>query len=178
MNFKIEEVQKSTNINHIKQIYVSSFEKKERIPFKLMLLLSKMKSAYFYAYYVEDELIGFSYFSVKKNITFITYLAVDELKRSLGYGKLMLDHIQLLYPYNKIVLTIEPSYLAYVYTQKAKRKRFYLLNGFLETDHFVKLGGKEYEILIKNGEFKKEELFLFFLRYSNFTMFKKIYKKS
>ena len=32
--------------------------------------------------------------------------------------------------------------------------------------------------LITNGDFKKEELFLFFLRYSNFTMIKKIYKKS
>ena len=178
MNLKIKEVQKSTQLNQIKQIYESSFEKKDRIPFKMMLLLSKMKSTHFYAYYDEDELIGFSYFGVKKNITFITYLAVDESKRSNGYGRMMLNHIQLLFPTNKIVVTIEPSYLSYVYTQRAKRKRFYITNGFLETDHFMKLGGKEQEILIKNGTFNKRELFVFFILYSNFTMVKKIYKKS
>jgi GNAT superfamily N-acetyltransferase len=144
----------------------------------MMMLLSKMKSTHFYAYYEEDELIGFSYFGVKKNITFIIFLAVDEMKRSQGYGKLMLNHIQLLYPYNKIILTIEPSEESYSYSQRNKRKRFYLDNGFLETDYFMKLGKKEQEILIKNGEFDRDELFQFFLRYSNFTMFKKIYKKS
>ena len=51
-----------------------------------------------------------------------------------------------------------------------------LENGFLETNHYMKLGGNKQEILIKNGDFKKEELFLYFLRYSNFTMIKKIYK--
>lgn len=177
MNFKIEEVQKSTNTNQIKRIYEASFKKEERIPFIMMQILSKLRSTHFYAYYEENEMIGFSYFGVKKNITFITFLAVDESKRSLGYGKLILNHIQLLYPNNKIILTIEPSEESYNYTQRSKRKRFYLENGFLETDHFMKLGGKELEILIKNGEFKKEELFLFFLRYSNFTMYKKIYKK-
>lgn len=177
MNFKIEEVQKSTNTNQIKRIYETSFKEDERLPFMMMQILSKLRSTHFYAYYEEDEMIGFSYFGVKKNITFITFLAVDESKRSLGYGKLILNHIQLLYPNNKIILTIEPSEKSYDYTQRSKRKRFYLENGFLETDYYMKLGGKEQEILIKNGDFKKEELFLFFLRYSNFTMIKKIYKK-
>jgi GNAT superfamily N-acetyltransferase len=144
----------------------------------MMMLLSKLNSTHFYAYYEEDEIIGFSYFGVKKNITFITYIAVKESKRSQGYGKRILNHIQLLFPNNKIILGIEPSYLSYIYTQRSKRKRFYLMNGFLETEHYIKLGGQELELLIKNGEFLKEELFLFFLRYSNFTMFKKIYKKS
>ena len=165
MNFKIEEVQKSTNINQIKHIYETSFKEDEGLPFVMLRMLSKLRSTHFYAYYDGNELIGFSYFGVKKNITFITFLAVDELKRSQGYGKLILDHIQMLFPYNKIILTIEPSENSYSYSQRSKRKHFYLMNGFLETNNFMELGGKELEILIKNGEFKKEELFLFFLRY-------------
>lgn len=156
MNLKIEDVQKSTNKNQIKKIYESSFPKEERISFGWMLLLSKMKRTHFYAYYDGDECIGFSYFGVKKDITFITYLAVEELKRSQGYGKLILNHIQMLFPNNKIILTIEQSYNSYSYSQRSKRKKFYMMNGFLETNYYMKLGKNVQEVLIKNGEFSKK----------------------
>jgi GNAT superfamily N-acetyltransferase len=144
----------------------------------MMLILSKLKRTHFYVYYEDDKIIGFSYFGVRKNITFISFLAVDESKRSHGYGKLILDHIQMLYPFNKIILTIEQSHNSYSYSERSKRKKFYMMNGFLETDYYMKMGKKVQEILIKNGEFDKFELFIFFLLYSNFTMYKKIFKKS
>ncbi len=176
MTFNVQEVHK-TNKNQIKKMYVQSIKKEEQIPFQILIFLSKIRNSHFYAYYENDEIIGLSFFGVKKNITFIKYIVVDEIKRSLGYGKLILNHIQNLYPNNKIILTIELSDNSYSYAQRNKRKKFYIMNGFMETDYYVKINKKKQEILIKNGKFHREELFLFFLKYSNFTRFKKIYKK-
>ena len=55
MNFKIEEVQKSTNTNQIKRIYETSFKEDERLPFMMMQILSKLRSTHFYAYYEDDD---------------------------------------------------------------------------------------------------------------------------
>lgn len=179
MNLKVEKVVHSNKKKEIEAIYTSSFNKEERIPFKMMLMLAKMKKTEFLAFYDEALLVGFVYLGVVKDITYITFLAIDQALRSKGYGHQILEYVEEMYPHNKIILSIEPSSEnGYQYTTRSKRKRFYLNNGFFETQHYIKLGGKKQELLIKNGIFNKFELFFFFIRYSNFTLFPRIWSKS
>ena len=49
-------------------------------------------------------------------------------------------------------------------------------NGFLDTGYRMKLSGVEQEILISNGDFDKSEFLLFFVLYSNGTVWSKIWR--
>lgn len=51
-----------------------------------------------------------------------------------------------------------------------RRKRFYLTNGYKETNYLIDSTKEFQEILIKNGEFNKEEFLQFMKKYSNGTM--------
>lgn len=105
MNLKIKKVKLSNK--DVKRIYFDSFPKKERIPFPIMILLSKITHTDFLAFYDKNILSGFVYLSAIENITFIMFFTVDKNVRSKGYGSKILEEVQSLYPNNKIVISIE-----------------------------------------------------------------------
>lgn len=170
---------KSGNRNKVKEIYETSFSKEDRMPFLMMLFMSYLKSTHFISFYEENVLCGFVYMATMRKITFVMFFAVDENIRSRGYGSCILNKIQSLYPNNKIISTIERCNVeSENMNERIRRKNFYIKNGYRETGYLIKLGKQKQEILIKNGEFNKREFIIFFLRYSNFTLFPKIKKIS
>lgn len=46
--------------------------------------------------------------------------------------------------------------------ERLRHKNFYLKNDYKETGYFIELEKVEQEILIKNGDFDKEEFAIFF----------------
>lgn len=91
MNLKIKKVKLSNK--DVKRIYFDSFPKKERIPFPIMILLSKITHTDFLAFYDKNILSGFVYLSAIENITFIIFFAVDKNVRSKGYGSKILEEV-------------------------------------------------------------------------------------
>ena len=177
MDLRVEKVVKSKRKQDIKEIYLSSFPKEERMPFTLMLMMSCLWNTDFLAFYEGDTLCGIAYLASIRKLTLIMFFAVAESLRSLGYGGRILDEIQARKANHKIVVSIEPCGGETGSTgQKIRRKRFYQKNGYEETGYSMKLAGQEQEILIKNGVFSKNEFILFFLQYSNLTMIPKIWK--
>ena len=150
---------KSKDINKIKKIFKGSFPKEERMPFFLMLLLTKIQSMEFISFYDGDTLCGFVYMVSNQNVTFIIYLAVDEELRSKGYGSCIISDVQKLYPNNKIVLYIDQSDVeALDKEQRIKRKNFYIRNNFKESGYLVQSTPKVLqEVLVKNGDFIESE---------------------
>ena len=149
------------------------------MPFGLMLAMSRLWNTEFLAFYDQDTLGGFVYMAAIRNITFVMFFAVAENLRSKGYGSCILNEVQAMHANHKIILSIEPCDTnATDIAQRFRRKKFYLNNGYKETGYFMKLGGKEQEILIRNGMFDKREFTLFFMQYSNFTMIPRIWKAS
>ena len=176
MNLRVEKVAQSKRKQEIKNIYTSSFIKEDRMPFGMMIAMSYLWNTEFLSFYDEDTLCGFVYMATIRKLTFIMFFAVDENLRSKGYGSCILDEIQSMRANNKIVISIEPcDEGADDIKQRLRRKKFYANNGYAETGYFIKLGGKKQEIIIKNGTFDKRELALFFMLYSNFTLFPKIW---
>ncbi len=178
MELRMDKVNLTTkNRKRIKEIYTSSFHKKDRMPFLIMLLMSYLRSTHFISFHDGDTICGFVYMAVIKKITFVMFFAVDENIRSKGYGSRILEKIQSLYPDNKIIITIERcNEDAKDIDERVRRKKFYANNGYVQTGYIVKLGNEKQEIIIKNGEFNKREFTLFFLRYSNFTMIPRVWK--
>lgn len=162
----------------VKKIYMDSFPKEERMPFALMVLLTKITHTDFLAFYDKDILCGFIYMATIKNITFIMFFAVDKNIRSKGYGSQILNEVQILYPNNKIIISIERCDVeSENIDDRIRRKNFYLKNGYIDTGYLMELSNTEQEVIIKNGEFVKEEFVNFFKEYSNGTMKPKIWKR-
>lgn len=177
MDLSVEAVTgKSKAKQKIKEIYTSSFLKEDRMPFWLMLIMAKRKNTDFLSFHDKDTLCGFVYMATTDNLTFVMFFAVDESNRSRGYGSRILDEIQSIYPDNKMIVSIERCDVeAEDIEQRRRRKKFYINNGYIETGYIIELANKKQEVLIKNGEFDKDEFALFFKKYSNGTMKPKLW---
>ena len=172
---------KKVKLGHsdVKRIYFESFPKSERMPFPLMVAMSKLWNTDFLGFYEEDTLCGFVYLAHNRKIVFVMFFAVDAALRSKGFGSAILQEIQKRYPTKKIIISIEPcDETAPDIEIRKKRKAFYLRNGYKETGYMIKLAGVVQEIIIANGEFNKSQFKRFFVLYSNGTMWPRIWKQS
>ena len=166
------------NSMDIKRIYFEAFPKRERMPFPMMVAMSKLWNTQFFSFYDGDIPCGFIYLAFNKKIVFVMFFAVDKCLRSMGYGSSILQQIEKMYPNKKIIISIEPcdNNVSDIELRK-KRKSFYMQNGYEETGYMMKLNGVVQEIIIKNGEFIKRELRSFFAFYSFGSMYPKIWKE-
>ena len=163
----------------VKNIYIDSFPKNERMPFSMMVAMSKLWNTDFLAFYDKDALCGFIYLAHNGKIVFVMFLAVDKTIRSNGYGGAILQEIQYKYPGKKIIISIEPcDKNAPDIELRVRRKDFYLRNGYRETGYRMKLNGVVQEIMISNGEFDRKQFRTFFAVYSNGTVWPRIWKQT
>ena len=168
---------KRNNID-IKRIYFEAFPKRERMPFPMMVAMSQLWNTQFFGFYDGDIPCGFIYYAFNRKIVFVMFFAVDKCLRSMGYGSSILQQIEKMYPDKKIIISIEPcDNSAPDIELREKRKSFYIQNGYEETGYMMKLSGVAQEIIIKNGEFIKRELRLFFAFYSFGSMYPKIWNE-
>lgn len=168
-------------LNHadIKRIYFEAFPKKERMPFPMMVAMSKLWNTQFLSFYDSGTPLGFVYLAFNCKIVFIMFFAVDKSLRSKGYGSVILREIAGKFPDKKIIISIEPcDETASDIELRRRRKAFYMRNGYEETGYMVKLNGVVQEIIITNGTFIKQEFRSFFVRYSNGTIWPKIWKQT
>ena len=120
----------------VKNIYFESFPKTERMPFSMMVAMSKLWNTDFLSFFDDDKLCGFVYLAHNRKIVFVMFLAVDKTLRSKGYGSAILQEIQNRYPNKKIIISIEPcDNNAPDIDLRTRRKGFYMRNGYKETGH-------------------------------------------
>ena len=177
MQIRTEKVRlKNTDI---RRIYFDAFPKKERMPFPLMVAMSKLWNTQFLSFYDGDIPCGLIYFALNNKMLFIMFLAVDSSLRSKGYGSAVLREIKNRYPDKKLIVSIEPcDDSAPDLELRNRRKAFYLSNGYQETGYMMKLNGVVQEILIFNGKFIKKEFRTFFAAYSNGTVWPKLWRQT
>lgn len=148
------------NKKEIKDLYIESFPKIERIPFVILRILDK-KDVDFFGIYDEGKFVGIAYNFKYKDIVYILYLAVSKEVRQQGYGSHILNGIKEMYKKNRIILNIEEILEdSDNYEQRVKRKNFYIKNGFYDLNYTVTEVGVEYEMLCYNEDNKivsKEE---------------------
>jgi len=160
----------------VKAVYLDSFPPNERMPFWMMVAMSKLWNTRFLSFYDNDKLCGFIYFAVQFRQIFVMFFAVNKELRSKGYGSEILNELQRLYPTKTVTVSIEHSKTDKTGEQE-RRKRFYLKNGFKETGYLIRMRGVEQEILVRNGEFSKAKFRAFLALYSNGMLWPKIWKK-
>lgn len=175
-NLTVKNVLFDRQIAQVRRIYIDSFPAKERMPFPMMVLMSLLWHTRLLSYYDGDTLCGMTYIASMGKMTFVMFFAVAEHLRGRGYGSGVLANLRSMYPNNKIILSIEPcDDTAPNAEERLKRKRFYLNNGYKENGYMTRLAGQTQEVLIQNGSFNSKRFRLFFILYSNLTMWPKVW---
>lgn len=164
---------------NVKDIYFEAFPKSERMPFPMMVAMSKLWNTDFLEFYDADTSCGFVYLAHNSKVVFVMFFAVDKDLRSRGYGSAILQEIQDIYSDKKIIISIEPCDKSATDIElRTRRKDFYMRNGYKETGYMMKLNGVVQEIIIINGEFNKNQFRIFFALYSNGTVWPRIWKQT
>lgn len=147
MELKYINYNKSNQKKNVKKIYINSFVKAECFPFWVLKYCSKEKNVIFNEISDDAEIVGMNYIINCSDFAYLMYLAIDENQRGKGYGSKVLD--DLIKKYKNVMLCIErPGINAY--GEKERRKKFYIRNGFYETNKFIYDNGIEYELLCTN----------------------------
>lgn len=151
----------------IKEIYEKSFPKDEKFSFWILKQCAKENNIQLDVIIddIIEKVIGMRFIVNYDNITYLMYLAIDEIYRNKGFGSFVLKD---LVTQNNIVLLCIEKPLPGLKDDKIRRKNFYLKNGFYETNCFIEDSGVEYEFLasLKGLEITEEDLKK---RYSNMS---------
>lgn len=153
MRYKSYFAYDSQDQSQIKEIYETSFSKSEKFPFWVLKQCAKENNVRLDSIidHNTDKIIGMSFLISYDDIAYLMYVAIDKKYRNKGFGSLVLRDLILRQADTSILLCIEkPS------TEKedikARRKGFYLRNGFYETGCFIEDTGVEYEFLSSSKE--------------------------
>ena len=143
---------------NIRDLYMFSFSKEERVPYFYLKLFKNKKNIDFVAYYDNDEFIGFTYCVISSTYVFLFFLAIDPLKQSKGYGSKILEIIKDKYKDKYIFLNAQRiDSNVKNNDERIRRINFYKRNGFNETGYYL-VEDIQYSILSSDNEkFKIED---------------------
>ncbi|MBS6196276.1 MAG: GNAT family N-acetyltransferase [Clostridiales bacterium] len=158
MNLNIAKItEQSKEIGMINELYISAFPNKERRPL-MPLLQDHTGHGEVLAFWDENTFCGFACLLNCGEISHIIYFAIEEELRGKGYGTAVLSAIAERKAGKRIIVDIEAENKQGVdYSKRHKRKRFYLHNGFLETNVAYEWRNESYEILSRGGFLSMEE---------------------
>jgi len=146
---------KSNDYKEFKRLYHASFPKAELVPLDDLIQRTHTEVV---SIYDKKQFVGFYVALNYGDILNILYLSIEEKQRDKGYGSLILSIIKERHFNERIIVDIElPEENVANENQRLARKRFYLHNGFKETNIKYEWKNIDYQILIFNGEIKADE---------------------
>lgn len=155
---RIETAVSESQFEEVRSLYLSAFPGNERMPFTMMIGKDRPNQEVL-LFRQGQELFGFaSLFHGPEGLVFLSYFAVDEKRRSQGYGTEMLQMMIERYPEKRIFLDIEaadPS--AENSGERLNRKQFYLKRGFFDTGLRYEFNQVKYELLCTKPQLSAAE---------------------
>lgn len=144
----------------MKRIYLESFPKAERKPFKMMRRMAKMGRMELLSIMDGQTFIGLVITVLYQDMVLLDYLAIDPEFTQKHYGSRAVQMIKERYQDRRLVLEIErPDEYAANARARERRKRFYLKNGIVETGIHIVLFGVDMELLTEGKPLTFEEYF-------------------
>lgn len=149
------------DLYNVKRLYNNAFPENERGPLNQLLNDTTGCSEIFA---VDDDGIfcGFIILLSYADISHIIYFAIDDSVRGKGYGSEALKQLKIIKNGYRIVADIEkPLSDALNYSQRKKRKEFYLKNGFEDTGVEYTWKDEAYTILVSGDSLSEKEFWDF-----------------
>lgn len=137
----------------LNQVNDEAFPPVERIPFADMLRSAEKGNVTVWGFFRDGEAAGFAMTVCSAGCAYISYFAVKDSMRGQGLGSEALRALFRQYPDRQMVLDMEPvETAAENYSQRQRRRAFYLRNGFHETGRFTMMRGVRYAVLCSGGD--------------------------
>lgn len=148
---------KSQYWNNVNELAKEAFPPEEYLePIKLVEM-AKAENFDFLALKDGNTFIGFMVVLTYENLAYLFFLAIDSSCRSMGYGSRAIETLKEAYPKRKHVVDFEMlDHTAKNRSQREKRRRFYLMNGYKETGFFLSYLGVDYEVFCMDDDFDPE----------------------
>lgn len=147
----------SEDLPEIENLYKRAFPPNERKPLKNIVEDSSGVSDMI-AFYDRDIFCGFAILLDYKDISHITYFAIEDNLRDEGYGSQALEAIKEVKKGKRIIVDIEMERADAPNSEQRKiRRKFYFRNGYKDTEVVYDWCGDTYEILCYNGTVTTEE---------------------
>lgn len=139
------------------KLYERSFPASEQIPWPV-LASKRSDSLPMIVFYDGSLFIGFAFTFLYRDMAYLEYLTVDERLREQGYGSSMLGMLEEILAGRRIIADIEMlNEAADNYTERKRRRDFYLRQGFVPSGVFYHIYGVDYELLLSHGSLAPEE---------------------
>lgn len=156
---KLVKAETKEQFDRIRQLYISSFKRLERMPF--FVLKDKIRKGKMEMYEITDEtgeFLGFGCYLTHKDIALGQYLAIMPKYQSMGIGSRALPLIVETMGDRRLVFEIESTLIdASDIDTRRRRKAFYEKNGMRSMGYSVKYFGVEMEIMAHNDQVSYEE---------------------
>jgi len=158
MNVKFTNIQTKTERKLVQALYNQSVPTHEKAYFYPLWWKRNRKNVSFVNIYDGDKWVGWIFYSVHKDLIYVTLFATVDSKTSRAYDHVMFDVLKRLYPKHRITISIEiENTIADNSEQAVKEKDFYQNNGFKSTGYFVQRETDSFEIVLVGDVFDIEE---------------------
>ena len=146
------------DLDKVERLNIEAFPEEERVPLSEFLRYTDNDDANFFAFYNEEEFVGFAFSIYNQKAFYVSFFAIVPQMRSHGYGSEIIDKLVDFYgPSRSMVLEVErldepndnPE-------QRAARWDFYKRNGFKTSNAFLEYEGLSFEILYRGDHFDEE----------------------
>lgn len=144
-------------LEKVKTLNIEAFPEEERIPLVELIEDADNDHSHFFAFYEEDEFIGFAYVVTNDTVFYVAFFAIMPHLRSQGYGGVIIDKLIEFYEGKTMVLEIERlDEEADNQDQRLARWEFYKRNGFKQSGATLDYDGLSFAILYRGDRFDKE----------------------
>lgn len=135
-------------------IVPEGFSSCRALAFWLLKKKTQRRIAEFCSLYDNDEWVGFIYTLKNDSLAYVFFLAIDDTKRSHGYGSKLIKLLTERYAGLVIGLSAErPDDQAENNEQRIRRQKFYQRNDFLHSGYYsVEKGGEKFDFLTYQGQ--------------------------
>lgn len=142
------------DLEKVEALAKEAFPPKEYLAPAQMIEMAKSGGFDFLALYGEDAFVGFMAVTTYRDMAYLFFLAIEKAQRSKGYGAEALRLLRTLYPGKQQVVDMEMlEESAENESQRERRRRFYIRNGYRATGQFLSYLGVNYEVLCAGDEF-------------------------
>lgn len=163
-------------LRRIKKLYRTSFPRKERMSFSLLLKGTSSQMTDLTAYFYKGEFVGFTYTVSDGELAYLFYFAIEADKRSAGFGSQTIAQLKSKYAI-PIALDVEATGLKMPDEDlRTRRKAFYCRNGFAAAGFGACYRGVRYETLCCGECPDKARLKQLFAQYRQTALGKRVKK--
>lgn len=144
------------DLEKVEKLNIEAFPEEERVSLSEFLRYQDRDDAHFFAFYNEEEFVGFAFAISNQKAFYISFFAIMPHLRSHGYGKEIIEKLIDFYQRTMILEVERLDEDCDNLEQRKARMDFYLQNGFKTANAFLEYEGLSFEILYRGDRFDEE----------------------